>query len=75
MLIEEGRAYVRSEAAWRIAARLQAPWSWLKVLRFVPGRDALYRLVARNRYRWFGKKEFCWRPTAELTSRFLDEAN
>ncbi|MFP5284488.1 MAG: thiol-disulfide oxidoreductase DCC, partial [Thermoanaerobaculia bacterium] len=36
-----------------------------------PLRDALYRWIARNRYRWFGRTETCWLPTPELQSRFL----
>jgi len=72
VLVEEGRAYVESEAAWRIAARLGIPWSWLRFLRFLPFRDAFYRLVARNRYRWFGRKDVCWLPSPELQRRFLE---
>jgi predicted DCC family thiol-disulfide oxidoreductase YuxK len=43
------------------------------MLRFVPKelRDTAYRFVARNRYRFFGKKEACWMPTRELKERFL----
>jgi predicted DCC family thiol-disulfide oxidoreductase YuxK len=35
-------------------------------------RNAVYRLIAANRYRWFGKKSECWLPTPELKARFLD---
>ena len=57
ILVADGRAYVRSDAALAIAARLHAPWPALGVLRFVPRalRDAAYDTVARNRYRWFGR--------------------
>ncbi len=74
VLIEGGAGYTESTAALLIARHLPAPWSWLSVLRIVPRpvRDAVYRLVARNRYRWFGRQEACMVPTAELAKRFLD---
>jgi predicted DCC family thiol-disulfide oxidoreductase YuxK len=37
-----------------------------------PIRDAVYNLVARNRYRWFGKQEACWLPRPEWRHRFID---
>ena len=74
VLVEDGRAYVESEAAWRIAAHLGPPWSWLALARVLPvgWRNALYRWVARHRYRWFGRQEVCWLPTPELAARFLE---
>jgi predicted DCC family thiol-disulfide oxidoreductase YuxK len=73
VLVEEEKIYTRSTAALKIARQLKG-WSWLSVLRFVPKfiRDAVYNLIARNRYRWFGKKDECWVPTPELKSRFLE---
>jgi predicted DCC family thiol-disulfide oxidoreductase YuxK len=57
IVVADGRAYVRSDAALAVVARLNAPWPALDVLRFVPRalRDAAYDTVARNRYRWFGR--------------------
>ncbi len=73
MLVEDGRTYTHSSAALRIARHLRAPWRWLVVFAIVPRfvRDAVYRWVARNRYRWFGKTETCRVPTPELRARFL----
>lgn len=73
MLVEDGRTYSHSTAALRIARYLRAPWRWLVVLVVVPRflRDAVYRFIARNRYRWFGKSETCRVPTPELRARFL----
>lgn len=57
VVIADGRAAVRSDAALAIAGRMEQPWRALAALRFVPRplRDAAYDLVARNRYRWFGR--------------------
>jgi len=73
ILVEDGSTYARSEAAIRIAARLSLPWRALGVLRVVPRpvRDGAYDLVARNRYRWFGRKDFCPVPDEDIRDRFL----
>jgi predicted DCC family thiol-disulfide oxidoreductase YuxK len=75
LLIEGGTVYSQSDAALRIVRRLGPPWQWLWPLRWLPRllRDGVYRLVANNRYRLFGKQEdnACWLPTPELKARFL----
>ena len=73
ILVEDGLTYARSEAAIRIASRLSLPWRALVVLRVVPRpmRDGAYDLVARNRYRWFGRKDFCPVPDEDIRDRFL----
>jgi predicted DCC family thiol-disulfide oxidoreductase YuxK len=72
-LEERGRLYVRSSAVLRITRRLRGAWKLLFVFIIVPRplRDLVYRWVARNRYRWFGREESCRMPTAELRARFL----
>ena len=74
IVIVNGRALERSDAALAIAARLPFPWPIFGVFRILPRplRDWLYRLVARNRYRWFGKSDTCMMPTPELRARFLE---
>lgn len=74
VVIEHGRALERSDAALAIARRMPFPWPVFGVFRVLPRglRDALYRLVARNRYRWFGRADACMVPTAKLRERFLD---
>ena len=74
VLISGGTAYLRSDATIRIARRLRAPWRWMTLLRFIPRplRDAGYNVIARNRYRWFGKYDACRLMTPELNSRFLE---
>ena len=73
ILIETDRAYTHSTAALRIARRLKGPWPLLYAFIVVPRpvRDAVYRVIARNRYRWFGKSETCRVPTPALRRRFL----
>ena len=73
-LVEEGRVFTRSTAALRIARRLTFPWPLTTVLFAVPRplRDWMYGVVARYRYRWFGRRSHCMVPTAALRSRFLD---
>ncbi|MCD2423403.1 DCC1-like thiol-disulfide oxidoreductase family protein [Niabella pedocola] len=74
VLIENGRAYLRSAAALRIARRLNGAWPLLYICMLVPAfiRDRLYNWVARNRYRWFGSAGQCMRPTARLQAKFLE---
>jgi predicted DCC family thiol-disulfide oxidoreductase YuxK len=75
MIVIDGlRVLNRSDAALAIAARLGAPWRWCRVARIIPRpvRDGIYSLIARNRYRWFGRQTQCMVPTPELQSRFLD---
>jgi predicted DCC family thiol-disulfide oxidoreductase YuxK len=73
ILIEDGRVYRESTAALRIARHMAGAWKLLRVFVLIPRpiRDVAYRLIARNRYRWFGKSETCWLPTPELRARFL----
>lgn len=73
LLLSGGRLYSHSTAVLRIARRLGGIWRLVGVGWVLPraGRDALYRFVARNRYRWFGRQEQCMLPTPELKSRFL----
>ena len=73
VLVEGDKIYTRSTAALRVAKDLKG-WKWLHALRFIPKfiRDGVYNLIAKNRYKWFGKKEECWVPSPELRSRFLE---
>ncbi len=73
VVIESGRARVRSVAALHLARRLPWPWPLLAVFVVVPRplRDALYAFIARHRYRWFGRTESCMVPTGETAERFL----
>ena len=74
VLVDEGRLYVRSTAALRIARRLRFPWPLLRVFMAVPRplRDWVYDVIARHRYGWFGKRDTCMVPTKEIRDRFLE---
>lgn len=74
VLVEDGRLFMRSDAALRIARRLGVPWSLAYGLTVLPRplRDWAYDIVARNRYHWFGKRETCRVPTPGLRRRFLE---
>lgn len=73
ILVEDGKTYTHSDAALKIARRLDGIWSWAYAFRFVPRfiRDAAYRLFARNRYRLFGRQDACMIPTPDVRARFL----
>lgn len=74
VLVEGDRITTESAAALRILGALGFPWSVAGVFVLVPRpvRDLVYRWVARNRYRWFGRRDVCMMPTADLQARFLD---
>ena len=75
VLLEDGKFFWSSTAALRIARRLRAPWPLLYAGILIPRflRNPIYGWIARNRYRWFGKKDACELPTPELKGRFLAE--
>ena len=73
ILVEDGKAYTHSTGALRVVRRLGLPWSFMYAFIVVPRpvRDYFYRLFAKYRYRFFGKKDQCMIPTPEVRSRFL----
>jgi predicted DCC family thiol-disulfide oxidoreductase YuxK len=74
VLAEGNKYYTRSTAVLRMLKLLGGGWKFFYGFIIVPGfiRDAIYNRIARNRYKWYGKKEECWIPTPELRERFLD---
>ncbi len=74
ILVTDQSAVAKSTAALRIAKHLSGGWPLLAVFLILPRflRNAVYDFIARNRYKWFGKKDACMIPTPELKSKFLD---
>ena len=73
LVVQDGRALARSEAVLAIATGLGWPWRAFGIIRLVPRliRDPVYDLVARNRYRWFGRRDACWLPDPADRDRIL----
>jgi predicted DCC family thiol-disulfide oxidoreductase YuxK len=73
LLVTATSVYSHSTAVLHILRRLGGAWVLLYAGILLPRfiRDAAYRFVARNRYRWFGREEACMLPTPELAQRFL----
>ena len=67
------KLFTHSRAILEVFRLMGFPWSILFIFIIVPRpmRDFIYKWIAQNRYRWFGKKETCWLPTPELRQRFL----
>jgi len=61
ILIKGEKTFLESNAAIEIARMLPTPWKWAEVFKIVPLRirNSIYRWIARNRYRWFGKRKTC----------------
>lgn len=74
VLIEDGRVHLRSKAFLYTARHLRAPWRWAYGFRWMPGflLDLGYRVIARIRYRVWGKIEACELPSPANRARFID---
>jgi predicted DCC family thiol-disulfide oxidoreductase YuxK len=73
ILIDDGRAFFKSESALRMLERLGPPWSMAGALRALPKalRDRAYDVVARNRLAWFGRRDQCLVSAPRYEDRFL----
>lgn len=73
VLVEGDQFYTKSTASLRVFSRFDGLWKLLKIALFIPTflRNPFYSIIAKNRYKWFGKQESCWLPTPELQNRFL----
>lgn len=74
IFIENNKAYTYADAALGIAKYLDWPAKALFAFRIFPSfiSNPFYKWVAKNRYKWFGKKDACMIPTPDVKSRFLD---
>jgi predicted DCC family thiol-disulfide oxidoreductase YuxK len=73
IFVNNGIVYKKSTAALHIAKYLDGAWPLAFAFLIVPNfiRDVVYNIIAKNRYRWFGKKDECMVPTSALKNRFL----
>lgn len=74
VLYEPGVAYyIKSQAIFSILKELNTGYQWVLLLNFIPNsiKDLVYDYIARNRYKWYGKKEACMIPTEEITNKFI----
>ncbi|MFW6020373.1 MAG: thiol-disulfide oxidoreductase DCC family protein [Bacteroidales bacterium] len=74
LFYSKGKWYNKSAAVLQIAKHLRFPYNKAVIFQFIPEklRDAIYNLIARNRYQWFGKKTSCKIPTKEEKKRMLE---
>ena len=72
ILLDADKWYKKSSAALRIAKSLRG-YKWAGIFLYLPRgfRDFIYDIIAKNRYRWFGKRNSCMIPTPELKAKFL----
>jgi predicted DCC family thiol-disulfide oxidoreductase YuxK len=64
LVLDRGRHFTESDGSIHMVAAMGGPWRLVSVARVIPKswRDWLYRLLARNRYRWFGRRSTCYLP-------------
>ena len=73
ILIKNGKVFTHSDASLEISKDLTGPWRLLRYAKAVPRpiRNRVYSIIAKNRYKWFGKKNECMLPSPEIKARFL----
>jgi predicted DCC family thiol-disulfide oxidoreductase YuxK len=74
ILFQKNKVYTKSTGALMVAKQLSGIWPLLYAFIIIPRfiRDAVYDHIARNRYKWFGKKEECWLPHPSLQKKFIN---
>ena len=74
VLIENGALHTKSTAALRTVRNIGGVWGLAYAFIILPKfiRNSVYDFIAKNRYRWFGKKDACMIPTPEVRARFLE---
>jgi predicted DCC family thiol-disulfide oxidoreductase YuxK len=74
VLIDGDKAYKRTTAALHLYPKFGGAWKLAKLLWVIPTfiRDGVYNVIAKNRYRWWGKKDSCMLPSPEIRSLFLE---
>jgi predicted DCC family thiol-disulfide oxidoreductase YuxK len=75
VFIRNEKAYTLSSAVLEICRTLGGYWRLIYIFKIIPSflRDGIYRIVAKNRYQWFGMRNHCRLPTAEEQSLFMED--
>ena len=73
IFINNDIVYIKRDAAAEIAKHLDGGWKLLAIIKIIPKfiRDSIYSKIAEKRYNWYGKKESCMIPSADIANRFL----
>lgn len=73
LVSSEANFYIKSTAALKIINHFGGFWNLFKIGWILPVsfRDFFYNYIAKNRYKWFGKKESCMIPTPKIKSKFI----
>jgi predicted DCC family thiol-disulfide oxidoreductase YuxK len=73
ILVDQDKAYIKSSAALHVARHLSGGYPLLAIFLIIPAflRNWVYDYIAKNRYKWYGKKDSCMIPTPELKAKFL----
>lgn len=73
VFVKQGHYYFQSEAVIEILKTLGYPWRAVMVFKVIPFkiREAIYKLIARTRYKVFGKRDTCQLPSDKVKNRFL----
>ncbi|ASN04928.1 thiol-disulfide oxidoreductase DCC family protein [Virgibacillus necropolis] len=75
ILVDNRKCYYKSTAALRVCKKLKGTWKMVYFFIIIPKpiRDFFYEVLAKNRYKWFGKKDSCMIPSPEMRNRFIQE--
>ena len=73
IFIENGKVYTKSAAIFQTSKHLIFPWKAIQYFAFIPTciSNWFYDLIAKNRYRWFGRKKKCMIPKQKWQNRFF----
>lgn len=74
ILVYKGKVHKKTGAILRVVHWMKFPWPFLLIFIIIPFflRDFMYSIIAKNRYKWFGKMDYCRVPSADLKERFLE---
>lgn len=73
ILVDKGKFYTQTDVTFQTMSHLQFPWKALAIFRFIPRpiRNFFYKIIAKNRYKWWGKRDQCFIPSESQKQLFL----